>query len=158
MLQRCKNQNEMNRAWPEIWVRWHFYIMPGIIYRATIPGLERRQLWRWTRQGFKGISQPKIHSQHFCGAQLSAQPAQLLGSALSLGSTSARLCCPCQRLDTPTAHSPKLFHCTRVCPTVHQLEKEESFILWSGSCGTDRHYWSPYCSQSLHVCVCCEAY
>lgn len=59
-MPQCYKANEMNYAWPEIWVHWHLYITPGIIYRATTPGKER---WKgdqgWTCEGFKGISQLK---------------------------------------------------------------------------------------------------
>lgn len=55
----------------------------------------------------------RILSKLVCGAQLSAQPAELLGSLLSHGSTSARLskqlCGRCQWFDTPNSSQSNAF-------------------------------------------------
>lgn len=137
----CYKPNEMDYAWPEIWAHWHLHIAPGIIYRATTPGTER---WKGDSEmnspGVQRNLSTQIHSKLFCGAQLSAQPAELLGTWLSHGSTSTQLfkqlCGLCQRSDTPEIHSPKTFTAWKSAGPItdaHFLLNNQALNLQKGS-------------------------
>lgn len=108
--------NEMLQpSWNEVCLVWDLSALALrqlVIYWAATPGMQRWKMDQsFARQRFKGISQPKSTPSSSV-AQLSSQPAQLLGSLLSHGSTPAQLskqlCGVCQRFDTPTVHSPTL--------------------------------------------------
>lgn len=113
----CPISEEGNKmlqlSWNEVCLVWDLSALALkqlVIYWAAAPGMQRWKMDQsFARQRFKGISQPKSTPSSSV-AQLSSQPAQLLNSLLSHGSTPAQLskqlCGPCQRFETPTVHSP----------------------------------------------------
>lgn len=122
MLQ-CYGPNEMNYAWPEIWVHWHLYITPGIIYRATTPG----------KEDGRGIRDELVRGSK---ASLNSNPLWALLRCTVIGlkqPSSSALCCPAAQLLHSSPNSFVLcamiwnsrqfaiqnFHCTTACWTVH---------------------------------------
>lgn len=113
----CPISEEGNKmlqlSWNEVCLVWDLSALALkqlVIYWAATPGMQRWKMDQsFARQRFKGISQPKSTPSSSV-AQLSSQPAQLLNSLLSHGSTPAQLskqlCGLCQRFETPTVHSP----------------------------------------------------